>query len=273
LHPFAWLTPRRRVNGPSAPTRLCRLPARALRPRTGKRPEMHPIDFCNPHFKDEHPYFVRKPASLQGTKPRGHQSGRAGHALHPLRSAAASPRRALSSRPDPQGGWTSDAPVTAKRPTTLEATPFARRPSSPSPPLREEQWLQTTQGAFRHRGALPRLSPAPRCFHPDLGVDVPSPHGVSSAGLGPVCLPQPQPQVAFLDPTPLDDFCFQHEKYGHANERLLLARTAISRYPLPRTTEADSAASGTASGLSPCGTRRCPTVPARRPRASLRAAA
>lgn len=91
----------------------------------------------------------------------------------------------------------------------------------------------------------------------------------SSTGLGPVRPPQPQPQVASLDPTPLDDFCFQHEKYGHANEWLLLAWTVISRCPLPRAAKADSAASGTETGLSSRGTRRHPTAPAGRPRASF----
>jgi hypothetical protein len=224
-------------------------------------------------FQRRAPVLREKTSSLAGHKALWSPVGFASHALHPLRPTASSPRRAFSSRPDLRGGWTSDTPVTARHPTTLLATPFARRPRPPSPSLREERWLQTTQGVFRRRGALPRPSPVPRCCHPDLAVDVPSPHGVSSAGLGPVRPPQPQPQVAFLDPTPLDDFCFQHEKHGHANERLFPARTAISRCPLPRATEADSAASGTASGLTPCGTRRRPTVPARRPRASLRAAA
>jgi hypothetical protein len=40
-------------------------------------------------------------------------------------------------------------------------------------------------------------------------VDAPSPFGVSPVGLGPVHPLQPQPQLVSLDPTPLDDFCFQ----------------------------------------------------------------
>jgi len=136
-------------------------------------------------FQRRAPVLREKTSSLAGHKALWSPVGFASHALHPLRPTASSPRRAFSSRPDLRDGWTSDTPVTARHPTTLLATPFARRPRPPSPSLREERWLQTTQGVFRRRGALPRPSPVPRCCHPDLAVDVPSPRGVSSVGLGP----------------------------------------------------------------------------------------
>jgi hypothetical protein len=125
--------------------------------------------------------------------------------------------------PDPRDDWTSDAPVTVRRPTT----PWRCLPSDDRVRLPHRS---VKSGGFERPRApslvkepFPGSLPGPRCLHPDLAVDAPSPRWVSPPGLGPVHLPQPQPQMALLDPTPLDDFCFQHERHGHADERLLLA--------------------------------------------------
>jgi hypothetical protein len=157
----------------------------------------------------------------------------------------------------------------------LLAMPCARRPRPPPPSSREERWLSTTRGAFPRQGALPRPFPCHRdTLAPRRGSLRPfTLRGFLPAGLGPVRPPQPQPQVAFLDPTPLDDFCFQHERHGHADERLLLARLAISRHPLPRATSAASGCERYENGaLAPRRPEASP-APAGRPQASLRAAA
>jgi hypothetical protein len=156
----------------------------------------------------------------------------------------------------------------------LAAMPSARRPRPPFPSLREERWFQTIRDAFPRQGAFPGPFASPRGVATvDLAVGVFLPSRVSPFGLGPVHPPQPQPQMAFLDLTPLDDFCFQHEQYGHAGERLLLAWTAISRLPLPRAAKPPRLRAARRTGFASRGTRRRQTAPAGRPRASLRAAA
>jgi hypothetical protein len=64
-HPFSQLAPRCFVKSTSAPTELDR-PTRALRRRAGQ-PKMRPADFCNPHFKDEHPETVWPPLCAEAS--------------------------------------------------------------------------------------------------------------------------------------------------------------------------------------------------------------
>jgi hypothetical protein len=98
-------------------------------------------------------------------------------------------------------------------------------------------------------------------------IGAPSPAGVSPVGLGPVHPLQPQPQLAFLDPTPLDDFCFQLVSTG----TLTNGRSSHGqRFPVIRYLGRQAASGARAARQEDRNptTPRGATAPAGRPRVS-----
>jgi len=166
---------------------------------------MCPVDICNPHFKDEHPDSVRLRRSLAmgGSSSRG--------AARFVRHGSDRGRLFTDRRPE--------------RTETLMPPSRSTAECYPRPPNRRDRfpWRPVKNPRCHDPGHLPSPSGSSRALgreHVDRARDHQrrSPSPVSRSWLDPVPHLQPQPKVASLGQTLLDDFCNRDGTRAHQQD-------------------------------------------------------